>query len=63
MTYATLKDLPKGEFFKRKESAATVYIKGDYDRASKRQSCVDTNDTSREIFLKTSAPVFTNFEF
>jgi len=58
-----LADLKKGEVFKRKENAKTIFIKGHYDRGSKTYSASDTLDMNREIFLKGSTVVFTGFDY
>lgn len=58
-----LKDLSNGSYFKRKEGAKAVYIRGDFDRASKTYSCVSFDDMNKEIFLKGQTNVFTDFEF
>jgi hypothetical protein len=57
------RDVKKGEFVKRKPDAKKVYIRGDYDRASKRYSLQDWDDISREVWVKGSAPLFVGFEF
>lgn len=58
-----LKDVKKGDFFKRKESAKKVYIKGDYDRETKTFECTECTDIGRSIFLKSSTMVFAGIEF
>lgn len=63
MQTITAKDCAKGEFVKRKPDAKTVYIRGEYDRASKRYSLQDFNDTSREVWVKASTPLFIGFDF
>lgn len=61
--YVKIEDCAKGEFIKRKEDAKTVYVRGDYDRASKSYSLTDTNDMNREIFIKRGKMVFIGFEY
>ena len=62
-----LKELKKGDFFTRKEieypKDNQVWIRGHYDRTSKTYSCINFNDINREIFLKGTTPVYTNFIF
>lgn len=58
-----LNKIPKGEYFKRKQDAKTVYIKGHYDRASKSFACSDTEDMNRTVWIKANKPVFTDFEY
>ena len=52
-----------GEYFKRTETAAKVYIKGAYDKASKTFSCHPADDMNAEIFIKASKPVFVGFTY
>ena len=58
-----LRDVPKGEFVRRKEGAKTTYRKGDYDRALKAYSLTDWDDASREIFVKADKLVHVGFTF
>ena len=62
-TMAVLRDVPKGEFVRRKEGAKTTYVKGDYDRASKSFSLIDCEDMNREIFVKADKLVHIGFTF
>jgi hypothetical protein len=62
-TSTTVKQAPKGEYVKRKESAKTVYIRQDYDRSTKTFCLQDTNDMNRCIYLKPGAVVFTGFDY
>lgn len=63
MEQAKIKDLKKGEFIKRKADSNKVYIKGDYDRATKSFSCVEYEDINHEIFIKADKIVFYGFTF
>ena len=62
-----LKDIKKGDWFTLKEIAepkeSQVYIKGDYDKASKTFSVCKYSDTNSERFLKGTKEVFTEFTF
>lgn len=58
-----IKELKRGEFFKRSEHAQRVYIKGDYDRATKSFSCIAYDDINQEIFIKANKEVFIDFIF
>jgi len=58
-----LATLKKGEFFKRTENAKTVFVKGHYNRSSKKYSCLDTEDMNREIFLSGNKQVYIDFEY
>lgn len=53
----------QGEYVKRKPDAVKVYQRGEYDRATKRFSLVDCDDTSREIFVKADALVTVGFDY
>ena len=58
-----IKDVAFDEYFKRKATAKKVYVRGAYDRASKRYSCYETNDVNKEIFLKGETEVHTGFTY
>ena len=58
-----LKDVPRGEFVRRKLDAKKTYMRGDYDRSSRTYSLDDWDDISRAIYLKGSALVWVGFEF
>ena len=66
MEKVQIKNIKKGEFFKREvkgQPAEKVYIKGDYDRATKTYSCVAFDDINKEIFIKANKSVFVGFTF
>ena len=52
-----------GDYVKRTASANAVYIRGDYDRASKCYSLIDTEDHCREIFIKGDKIVYIGFTY
>ena len=58
-----LKDVKRGEFFKRKASSSIVYVRGEYERSSKKYSCYKFDDVNSKIFLKGSTEVYTDFTF
>ena len=58
-----LKDLPRGEFFKRKPTSGKVYTRGVYDRTVRKYCCDDWDDISRCIELRGTTIVFVDFEF
>ena len=62
-----LNTLKMGSFFTLKEiedpKESQVYIKGEYDRASKSFSCIKFNDINSERFIKAEKLVYTNFTF
>lgn len=62
-----LKELKKGDYFTRKEllypNDNQVWIRGDYDRTTKRYSCINWSDINREIFLKGDTKVYNEMIF
>ena len=61
-----IKDLKKGEFFKREikgKPAEKVFIRGDYDRATKTYSATAYEDINEEIFIKADKFVYIGFTF
>lgn len=62
-----IRDIKKGEFFTLKEISepkeSQVYIKGDYDKASKTFSVCKFSDMNSERFLKADKQVYTEFTF
>ena len=61
-----LKQLRKGDYFKlvRKGVVCScVYVRGDYDKGTKRFSVYKFYDVMNERFLKGDTEVTTSFEF
>lgn len=58
-----LKDVKKGEYFKRKADAKKVFIRGDYVREDKKFECQDFDDINHFVYLKGDTLVFVGFEF
>ena len=58
-----LKDVKKGNVFRRKPDAATTWIKGDYDRSSKRYDVQDWDDINRTMQIKGLELVYIGFTF
>lgn len=59
-----LKTLKNGDFFKlNNKENATIYVKGEYDRSSKKYSCYKYYDVNDERFFNGSKKVFVEFEF
>lgn len=58
-----LKDLPKGAMFKRKISAHDTYVRGTYDRTTKRFDCTSWFDIGKWMQLRGTTIVFVDFEF
>ena len=67
MVQAKLKDLKQGEYFTRKPNEyptdKQVLVRGEYDRTSKRYSCLHFDDINNEILLKGETLVYTDFTF
>ena len=66
MKTTEIKNLKKGEYFKRiikGQATEKVYIKGDYDKATKSYSAIEFNDINHEIFIKANKLVAYDFIF
>lgn len=59
----TVKELKKGDYFKRNANSKSVLVKGDYIRSEKKYSCYYFDDVNKEIFLKGDKEIFIDFEF
>jgi hypothetical protein len=62
-TAAKLKDIPVGEYFKRKPEAKQVYKKGAYDKSTKDYECMKAEDISAGMYLKGSTVVYIGFTY
>jgi hypothetical protein len=58
-----LKNVKKGDYFKRKPEAKTVYIRGEYCKALKAYSCIDAEDINKELMIKGDKLVFIGFTY
>jgi len=58
-----LKNVPAGEFIKRKPDAHKVYKRADFDRSEKKYWLDDCDDISRGLLLKGSTIVYVDFEY
>jgi hypothetical protein len=62
-----LKSLKKGDFFTKKSidspSDSQVWIRGEYDRSSKKFSCTRASDFCDEQFISGSKLVYTDFTY
>ena len=64
MKASKLRDLPKGEFIRLKDSeTAPVWVRGDYDRSSKTYSIYKYDDCNHEAFRKGGSLVYYDFTF
>lgn len=63
----TIRELKKGDLFTLKPidepKASQVWVRGEYDRSTKRYSVTSWDDVNRERFLKGSHEAFTEFTF
>lgn len=63
----TVKQLKKGEFFTRKPlenpQDCQVWIRGDYDRSSKRYECTRFSDCNSFLYLPGDKTVYVDFTF
>ena len=54
----------QGTYFKvRPTETAPVWVRGEYDKASKTYSCYKYDDTNHEKFLKGNREIYINFTF
>ena len=59
----TLRDLKVGDFFKFKSSSSVVYVRGSYDRSSKKYEYYPFDDVNDVKLRNGSVTVFTDFVF
>jgi hypothetical protein len=58
-----LKDVPQGEFVRRKLDSKITYTRAEYDRSLKKYCLDDYADISRQVLLKGSTLVWVGFEY
>jgi hypothetical protein len=59
-----LRDVKRGEFFQRQPGPGRrVFVRGEYDRSTKRISSRAFDDISRVLHLRPSTLVFIGFTF
>lgn len=58
-----LKDVPRGEFVKRKPDAKSVYTRGEFNRSAKKYTLDDEMDISRAVYLKGETIVYIGFDY
>lgn len=59
-----LRDVKKGDYFKRSETAKKVYVRGHYvGGTTKRYSVHPFDDVNNEMFLRGDSIVWIDFEF
>ena len=67
MTTTTLRKLKKGDVFKRKLEAKTVFVREHFNRKNylgpASICCTDVEDINREVFLNPNTIVFLDFEY
>lgn len=62
MRKTTIKNLKKGSLFKLKDTeSAPIWVRGKYDRSSKKYSTYYFDDVCHERFVKGDTKVFDNF--
>lgn len=69
-TSVKVKDLKKGAFFTLKDASGStfipkrvVWVRGDYDRNSKKYECYKYDDVNYFSYLRGERVVFTDFTF
>lgn len=63
MQNVTIKQVKQGDYFKRKADAKAVYIRGEYCKASKAYSCIDTDNINKELMIKGDKIVVIGFTY
>lgn len=67
MKATAIMDLKKGDFFTKRPieepREAQVWVRGDYDRSSRRYECHRFDDVNSTCFLIGGRQVFTDFTF
>lgn len=62
-----IKDLKKGDFFTKKAveypTERQVFIRGEYDRSTKKYECARFDDINRVCYLDGKKEVYTDFTF
>lgn len=58
-----IKDVKPGEYVMLTKGSKAVYVRGHYDRASKRYSLTRFDDMNAERFVKGTTECTTEFEF
>jgi len=58
-----LRNVPQGEFVRRKLDSQVTYIRAEYDRSFKKYCLDDYEDISRQIMLTGTTLVWVGFEF
>lgn len=63
----TIKELKRGDFFTKKAieypKESQVWVRGDYDRSSRKYECHRWDDVNRSCLMKADAQVFTDLVF
>lgn len=59
----TIKQVKKGDFFKKTECSKRVFVRGDYVRSEKAFECYDAEDINSFIYLKSNKVVFVGFTY
>ena len=57
-----IRDLKEGDYFRLRVDGK-VYVRGEYDRSTKRYFYYDFDDMCNEHFAKATRKVITDFEF
>ena len=63
MRYEKLKNVPRGEFLKRKPEHNKVSTRGEYDRSFKKYRIDDWEDISRDMLVDGEKLVWVGFTY
>ena len=58
-----LKELKKGDYFKKNNTTNIVLVRSDYDPGTKKYLCYYFEDVNHFVLIKSDKVVFTEFEF
>jgi hypothetical protein len=62
-TIRPLRNVARGEYVRRKPDSSVTYIRGEYDRTTKRFELIDADDVNRVVYLKAATPVVVGFTY
>ena len=58
-----LRNVPQGEFVRRKLDSKITYVRAEYDRSFKKYCLDDYEDISRQVMLNGTTLVWVGFEY
>ncbi len=58
-----VEQIKQGDYVKRKDTALATYVRGAYDKASKRYELTDTSDCNRSVYVKKGTELCVGFTY